>query len=245
MAASLVAPNLCELIGLEVCERLLGHAGSLDNLANLSDTALRLCGLDARSGEEGAHTTRGKSLQAGYLLEAPVFVRYFGNDEIRAHDLKAARKSLALLARRCVLAARVDLAGGTSDGSFGRKELDSVRGAFERLCAEGKVSAVDEQALPVPEVRQRGEPVKKRRGGFAEYKKWQRRQSEPVSVVEKALTRVRMGVSEEEQRDLLLQRSDIRVGLMEERERELQRAGRKKARNEVHDEYDDLLDITL
>ncbi|EPY37205.1 hypothetical protein STCU_00092 [Strigomonas culicis] len=67
---------------------------------------------------------------------------------------------------------------------------------------------------------------------------------EPVSVVQRALSHVRMGVSEEEQRRALLERRDIQVELMKETERDVARE--RKQRNERPvDEYDDLMNLAL
>lgn len=247
-------PNLVALLGSDLTAKLIAKAGNLVQLTRLSDAALRHVGsgelqaaalATSASPAVAAIASRARHLHAGYLVEATVFTDCFGTDDVvYTESTKSAAKALALLGRKAALVAKTDLAGGFPDGAFGEAERAKLVEAFARLRDEGKVSEVDTQALPVPEVRKRGEVVAKKRGGLKEHRK-REAQSEPVGVVERALSRVKMGVSEEEQREALLQRTDIRVELMKEQEKQREKEDRKRRREEPADEYDDLLHITL
>lgn len=209
-------------------------------LSRLSDAALRHLGAD-----KVGLTGRAHQLHGGYLVDAPVFVQCFGEDDITATDLTAARKGLSQLGKKCALVVKADVSGGSPDGRFGADERERLRLAFQRLLTEGKVSVVDTQALPVPEVHKRGEGPQRKRGGIKTFTKNEAKKEVP-SVVERAFSRVRMGVSEEEQREEHLQSNELRVAFIKEQEKLLQRETRKRPREEAMDaEYDDLLNIVL
>ncbi|RNF10138.1 uncharacterized protein Tco025E_06867 [Trypanosoma conorhini] len=230
-------PNLSALVGREVAARLVEQAGGLASLARLSGVALRHLGLDAAS-----QFQRSRHLHAGEIAAAPVFVEFFGADEVRADDMQAAKKAVAVLARKCSIAAKADLAGGPATGALGAAELEKVRRSFEVLLAEGKVNATDTQALPVPQVFVRGEEAKKKRGGRREFRKQQAQKDAP-SALERAVSHVKMGVSEEEQLQSLMQRSDVRTQLLKGVTKAPEQ--RKRPREADTEEYDDLLQIRL
>ncbi|CAJ1987760.1 snoRNA binding domain containing protein [Leishmania donovani] len=236
-------PNLDALLGVPLAAELVARAGGLLALCKLSDAALRMLGTEEF--QSIASSSRAKQLHAGLLLKAPLFTDAFGDEEaVDTTDLKAAQKGAAQLGRKCALVAKADLAGAFSDGSLGEAEKEKLNAAFTRLLAEGKVTAEDTQALAVPFVYVRGDAAKHRRGGVKERKK-RESQQESVSVVARATQRVRMGVSEEEQVQQLLQREDIRSEFAKERAQQLLKESRKRAREAVHDEYDDLQNISL
>ncbi|CCW71741.1 unnamed protein product [Phytomonas sp. Hart1] len=239
------APNLEKLVGTSICEKLLRKCGGLMGIVRLNDNSLRHLGLKEFDNEEDA--ARARQLMCGFLVDAPIFVKHFGDTEVRADCLKAARKALTLLSRKCVLTVKTDLSGGSPDGTMGAAELEKLEAAFERLLKEGKVSAVDTQALPVPEVHKRGEPPKQRRGGVKEYKK-RESQKDASGVLERAFSRIKMGVSEELQREERLQSAELRAAFLKEQEKQLERESRKRQRtnqNNSDDEYGDLFGITL
>ncbi|KEG13530.1 hypothetical protein DQ04_00951060 [Trypanosoma grayi] len=229
-------PNLCALVGRDVADKLVANAGGLVALARLSDAALRHLGLD-----ESVQFKRAKHLHAGHLAEAPIFTEFFGTDEVRADDLQAAQKALAVLARKCCIAAKADLASGAITGALGEAELEKLRRSFELLLAEGKVNAADTQALPVPHVFVRGEEAKKKRGGRKEFRK-QKAQKDVPSALERAVSHVKMGVSEEEQLQSLMQRSDVRAELLKGAAKAPEQRKRPRGGD---DEYDDLTQICL
>lgn len=234
-------PNLEQLVGTDLAHRLCAKAGGLPSLAKLNDNALRHLGYEDIIMTGPSHA---KQLHCGYLMEAPVFVESFGDGEIAADVLRGAQKALTLLGRKCALAAKTDLLGGSADGQMGASELERLKTAFARLKAEGKVSAVDTQALPVPEVQKRGEAPERRRGGIKDFKR-RERQLEVPGVLQKALSRVKMGISEEEQRAAHMESTDLRLAYLREQEKEMQREALKRPRQEVTDDYDDLLNIML
>ncbi|KAG5508867.1 hypothetical protein JKF63_05370 [Porcisia hertigi] len=239
----MTTPNLDVLLGAPLAAELVLRAGGLVALCKLSDTALRMLGTDDFQCIAGR--SRAKQLHAGLLLKAPLFSEVFGDEEeADTTDLKAAQKGVAQLGRKCALVAKADLSGACPDGSLGEMEREKLKAAFARLLAEGKVTAEDTQALPVPFVFVRGETGRHKRGGVKERKK-REAQQEPVSVVSKATQRVRMGVSEEEQVRQLLQREDIRSEFAKERAQQLLKESRKRGREAAHDEYDDLQSISL
>ncbi|EPY23686.1 hypothetical protein STCU_07554 [Strigomonas culicis] len=184
-------------------------------------------------------------LHAGYLLDTPVFKMYFHDEDgdVAQDQHKSARKALAQLARKCTVLAKADLSGAAADGALGLDEFQRLKESFSRLLTEAKVGAVDTQALPAPQAHRRGDAATKKRGGVKAFKR-REAMKEPVSVVQRALSHVRMGVSEEEQRRALLERRDIQVELMKETERDVARE--RKQRNERPvDEYDDLMNLAL
>ncbi|KAK7194992.1 putative snoRNA binding domain containing protein [Novymonas esmeraldas] len=236
-------PNLDALVGPTLAAELVSRAGGLLALSKLSDTALRMLGTEEF--HTGAASARARRLHAGLLVTAPLFADTFGSaDEADAADLKAAQKAAAQLGRKCALVAKADLAGAAPDGALGDSERVKLLAAFARLLAEGKVAAEDTQALAVPFVYVRGEVTKHKRGGVQERRK-REAQQEPTGVVERATQRVRLGVSEEVQLAQLLQREDIRSEFAKEREQQLLKESRKRARAAAHDEYDDLQNISL
>lgn len=239
----MTAPNLEALVGATVAAELLAKAGGLLSLSKLSDAALRFLGSEDFTSV--ASSSRAKQLHAGLLIKAPIFTDVFGaEEEADTANIKAAQKGAAQLGRKCAMVVKADLSGAAADGSLGEAEKGKLQAAFARLCAEGKVTAEDTQALSVPFVYVRGEVKKQKRGGLKEKKKREALQ-EPVGVVERAAQRVKMGVSEEEQVRQLLQSEDLRSRFAKEREAQLQKETRKRGREETHDEYDDLINIAL
>lgn len=238
------APNLEALVGAAVAGELVTKAGGLLALSKMSDAGVRLLG--SEDFKSVASSSRARQLHAGLLLRAPLFTEVFGDEEAEADatTLKAARKGAAQLGRKCALVAKADLSAAAPDGSLGEAEKEKLRAAFVRLCAEGKVTAEDTQALSVPFVFVRGEVNRQKRGGLKERKK-REAQTEQAGVVEKATQRVKMGVSEEEQVRQLLQSEDLRSRFAKEREAQLQKESRKRGREEAHDEYDDLMSLAL
>ncbi|CCW64626.1 unnamed protein product [Phytomonas sp. EM1] len=239
------APNLEKLVGTSICEKLLAKSGGLVGIAKLSDSALRHLGLEEFHNAEDA--ARARQLLGGFMVDAPIFVKHFSDTEVTADCLKGARKALALLSRKCVLAVKTDLSGGSPDGAMGAAELEKLEAAFERLLKEGKVGAVDTQALPVPEIHKRGEPPKRKRGGVREHKK-RESQKDVSGVIERAFSRIKMGISEEVQREERLQNAELRTTFMKEQEKQLEKESRKRPRanhSDSDDEYADLFGIAL
>ncbi|AAZ13243.1 Putative snoRNA binding domain containing protein, putative [Trypanosoma equiperdum] len=229
-------PNLCMLVGDAVVNKLMRKVGSVAALARLSDAALRHIGME----EDGA-SANGHHLRAGYLAEAPVFVEFFGDECVRADDLQAARKGIAVFARKCCLALKTDISGSSPDGAFGGAELEKLRHSFELLLTEGKVSSTDTQALPVPHVFVRGEEVKKKRGGWKELRKLQAKQEAP-NPLERAVSYVKMGVSEDQQLQSIIQRGDLQAQLLKSITKAVET---KKRPRDGDEEYDDLMQIRL
>lgn len=239
-------PNLEAFLGVEVSHELVRVAGGLPRLVQLAPGKLLHLGLTDTKRMDQAR--RMEQLRAGVLSLAPTFVDTFGEEgELPAHSVKGARKCLEILSRKCVLLARVDANGGRPDGSMGREEREKLGETCERLAREGLVNEVDTQALPVPVVVARGEgdpSQRKVRGGTKLYKR--RESQNEVGVLERATARVRMGVSEEQQREELLERADIRRAIQQQQEKLMEREGRKRQRTETApSEYDDLLELSL
>eukprot|EP00796_Vickermania_ingenoplastis_P007551 gene7552-5327_t len=220
-------PNLDAFLGNELCRELVGRAGGLSALAQLSGAAVLHIGLtDAGDLEQAA---RSRQLR------------------VAAVSLRGARRCLEIIGRKTVLLARADLGGaggGEDDGAMGKAERERLKEAAERLLREGKVQTTDAQALPAPEIFVRGaEDRQKQRGGMKLYKRRQK-QSEQ-SVLERETARVRMGESLEEQRGKLLARADVRAAMEREKNQLLEREGRKRQRATELSEYDDLLHLTI
>lgn len=237
------SPNLEAFCGKKIASLLIQEAGSLSFLARSSPPALQQLGLTNVSNPQlvGKH----KQLRTGLLSDTPTFVDVFGDDEIPSYLLKGARKCLAIIARKCLLLARVDDVGGSADGSLGRDERSKLYDTCQRLFKEGKVSTTDTQAIPVPEVYQKSseEERRKQRGGVKLYKRLEK--SKEIGVLERATSRIKMGVSEEQQRQELLERTDIYSNIQQEQEKQQKRLQMKRPRSTATSKFDDLLSISL
>lgn len=235
---SSTAPNLEAFLGLDLSRQLVQRVGGLSALSQLSGPALLRVGLSDT--ENIAEMSRMKQLRAGLLSHTPTFIDYFGEDEVPAHSLRGARKSLEIIGRKVSILARTDEGKARPDGSLGREEREKLNESCERLLKEGKVAVEDTQALAAPEAFTR-DARNNKRGGLKLHK---RRQND-VGVLERATARVRMGESEEEQREKLIERADIRAELMKEQEKLVLREGRKRQRQEPQSEYSDLMSLSL
>ncbi|EPY38697.1 hypothetical protein AGDE_02899 [Angomonas deanei] len=205
----------------------------------MSDKALKHLGSEDYE-PTSALKTLSTQLHCGYLIESDLFRQYFVNDDNELIDgqLHSAQKALSALARKALLAIKMD-ASGTVENTFGTDQYTSLKDEFARLLEKGKVDVNDTQALAAPQIQKRGER-KAKRGGKKEQQK--RHANDGSSLLERALSRVKMGVSEEEQREEILQRDDIRIQLRKEQEKTAQN-GRKRGRTEEVDEYNDLLSL--
>lgn len=237
------SPNLEAFFGKQLTNDLIHEAGNLSLLSQRSSSALLQLGItNANSSELVA---RYKQLRAGLLSGTPTFVDVFGEGEVPSYHLKGARKCLAIIARKCSLLARVDHVRGSTNGSLGRDERSKLYDACQRLFKEGKVSTTDTQAIPIPEVYKHATEAEKRkqRGGLKLHKRLE--SMKEVGVLERATSRVKMGISEEQQRQELLERTDIFSKIQQQQEKQSERLSRKHPRPITNSEYDDLLNIAL
>lgn len=237
------SPNLDAFLGKPLATTLIQEAGSLFVLSQNSVAGLLHLGITRGSTPE--IVSRHKQLRAGLLSDTPTLVDVFGEGEIPSYLLKGARKSLSIIARKCLLLARVDNVRGSIDGSLGREERSKLFDACQRLFKEGKVCTTDTQAIPIPEVFHRPTEAEKRkqRGGVKLFKRLENLKE--VGVLERATSRLKMGISEEQQRQELLERADIFNKIQREQEKQNERLHRKHQRSNTKSEYDDLLSLAL
>lgn len=242
------------LLGTDSAAAIVKAAGGLTALCALSPAAVLRLGIDQlRSPESVARAT---VLRAGIVAHTPLFEDAFGDSDddsvLQSRTAKAARKALGVVARKIVLIARVDAGDPKNSGDIGREEREKLRVAFQRLSVEGRVQVEDTTALPQPQVHMPGEEKDHKRGGLKLYQQRLKAKQAAGSVLERAVSRVKMGVSEEAQQEELLQRSDVRLQLLEEQQRMVAREGlaRKRRRagdgaGEALEEYDDLAQLRL
>lgn len=177
---SSLAPNVSEIVGTQIATKILGIAGGLHSLSQIPHSNIYLLGASKEAGT--GFSTASHSVDrrhTGFIYQSPI-----AQSARPEHRMKAQRKVGAKVA----LATRVDVAGGSPDGSFGRQMLDKLESELERLAAPPPKKVT--KALPRPD-----EAKKKRRGG-----KRARKAKEAYASTElsKLQNRVRFGEAEEE-----------------------------------------------
>lgn len=136
----LEAPNLFEIVEPRTVVELLAWCGGLRELASANPSNLPSI---------GRPKSRRGGLAEGVLGRDPLLMSLPSDTRLRATKLVAAK---------VVLAARMDLAGSSPNGSQGRKWKRNIENRLDRLLAPPP--SVRERALAIPE-----ESNSKRRGG--------------------------------------------------------------------------------
>ncbi|GAO46032.1 Nop domain-containing protein [Saitoella complicata NRRL Y-17804] len=174
---SFFAPNLAALLGASTAANLISQTGGLSGLAKIPACNIPSLGGTKARGLGLASNVRER--QQGFLYHSPV---------IQSCPLDVRKQAQRIMSAKLLLAARVDLARSSPDGSMGQTILQQVQEKLEKL-AEPPTSK-GPKALPAPD-----DPVRKKRGG-----KRIRKAKEAFAVTElrKLQNRVQFGGEEVE-----------------------------------------------
>ncbi|KAM0791218.1 hypothetical protein ACM66B_005699 [Microbotryomycetes sp. NB124-2] len=177
---SLLAPNLSAILGTQTATKVLGIAGGLQGLTRIPHANVYLLGANKRASTGFSTASHSVDrLHTGFIYQCPLV-----QSTRREDRMKAQRKVGAKVA----LAARVDAAGSSADGSFGEEMVEKLEREFERLArpAPKKVT----KALPRPD-----EKKKAHRGGKRARKA---KEAYAMTELQKQQNRMAFGQAEEE-----------------------------------------------
>lgn len=153
--ASLVAPNLCSLIGPEVTSLLLSHSGGVLELSQAPSCNLASIGKNRHLSHE-LHTNLAGVRQEGYIYRSSL---------VQEQPLESRKQMLRMVCAKVALGARVD-AGHPQDDQLGRHWKDELLEKIQKI-REPPPGTSTTKPLPIPE----DQPKKKRAGRkFKKYK---------------------------------------------------------------------------
>lgn len=153
--SSLVAPNLCALVGPEITSLLLSHVGGIFELSQVPSCNLPSIGKNKYLSHE-SHTNLSGVRQEGYVYRSEL---------VQHQPVEFRKQMLRMVCAKIALAARVD-AGRPQDDTLGRHWKNEVLQKIQKL-QEPPPGISTVKPLPVPE----DQPKKKRAGRkFRKYK---------------------------------------------------------------------------
>lgn len=172
-----MCPNLAKLVGSVTASQLLVATGSLRQLA--ATPACNLASLGAREySDTDDNTAKGAVRQTGYLFHC---------DLVRFLPLEVVKQAMRIVSGKVVLAARIDLARTSPDGSVGASYRQELHEKIDKLLTPPENRG--DKALPVP-VDQK----LKKRGGRRFRKMKERFQ---MSELRRAQNRMQFGKAED------------------------------------------------
>lgn len=174
---NIFAPNLTAMVGSLTAAQLLNAAGGLTGLSKTPSCNISAWG--SKKQQSGALATNVTIRQQGFLYHSPI---------IRGVSSDMKKQALRIVSAKVVLAARVDCAHSSPDGSTGE---DFKQHCLERLDKlQEKPLNKGQRALPVPDDK----PSRKRGGRRA------RKAKEAVAMTDlrKAQNRMAFGREEKE-----------------------------------------------
>lgn len=174
---NIFAPNLTAMVGSLTAAQMLNAAGGLTGLSKTP--ACNISAWGSKKQQSGALATNVTIRQQGFLYHSPI---------IRAVPSDMKKQALRIVSAKVVLAARVDCAHSSPDGSTGE---DFKQNCLERLDKlQEKPLNKGQRALPVPDDK----PSRKRGGRRA------RKAKEAVAMTDlrKAQNRMAFGKEEKE-----------------------------------------------
>ncbi|ORY81745.1 Nop domain-containing protein [Leucosporidium creatinivorum] len=177
---SLLAPNISAIVGTQTATKILGIAGGLQGLSRIPHSNIYVLGAVKRANTGFSTASHSVDRQhTGFIYQCPLVQRTRQEDR-----MKAQRK----IGAKVALAARVDIAGSSPDGSFGEEMMEKLEREMERLARPAPSKVI--KALPRPD-----EEKKARRGG-----KRARKAKEAYAMTElrKLQNRMVFGEAEEE-----------------------------------------------
>lgn len=136
------APNLLEIVRLPTAVQLVAYRGGLAELASTPSANLVSLGAPKAS-------ITGSAVRQGFVYNDPI---------IRGVPLHHKRQAVRMVSAKIVLAARMDLARSSTDGTQGRIWRGQIMDRLEKL-SQAPASAQD-RAISIPEDK----PSKKRGG---------------------------------------------------------------------------------
>ncbi|KAG5368239.1 Pre-mRNA-processing factor 31 [Yarrowia sp. C11] len=160
---NLVAPNTAILIGAHCAAQILGFVGGLNGLAKTPSCNIPSLGAKR---ETAVGFGQAQRLQ-GYL---------YYSDVVQESPADIRKQAMRMLSAKLVLAARLDASRASTDGSFGSKMREEIRGKVQKLAEPPETKGV--KALPVPIDK----PSKKRGGKRIRKFKEQFKQSEMAAA---------------------------------------------------------------
>lgn len=171
---SMYAPNLSEIVGSHCAAQLLSGSGGLKGLSMQPS-----CNVGSMGAKKSISIGFGQGglRQEGYLYYSEIIQSVF--PELR-------KNAIRIVSGKLVLAARTDFAGGSRDGSLGRKWKKEILEKLEKLNEPPENQQI--KALPVPVDK----PAKKRAG--RKYRKMKQRFE--LSELRKAQNRMEFGKKE-------------------------------------------------
>lgn len=171
------APNLTAMVGSLTAAQLLNAAGGLTGLSKTPSCNIGAWG--SKKQQSGALATNIGIRQQGFLFHSPIVKSV-------SSDLK--KQALRIVAAKVVLAARVDCAHSSPDGSTGEDFKQNCLERIDKL--QEKPLNKGQRALPVPDDK----PSRKRGGRRA------RKAKEAVAMTDlrKAQNRMAFGKEEKE-----------------------------------------------
>ncbi|ROV97658.1 hypothetical protein VSDG_04585 [Cytospora chrysosperma] len=174
---NIFAPNLTALVGSLTAAQMLNAAGGLTGLAKTPSCNISAWG--SKKQQSGALATNVTIRQQGFLYHSPI---------IRSVPSDMKKQALRIVSAKAVLAARVDCAHSSPDGSTGEEFKQNCLERLDKL--QEKPLSKGQRALPVPDDK----PSRKRGGRRA------RKAKEATSMTElrKAQNRMAFGKEEKE-----------------------------------------------
>lgn len=154
---SLIAPNMCFLVGSEVTAQLLAHAGGVLEFSRIPSCNIASIGKNKHLSHE-LHTLESGVRQEGYL---------FNTELIQDFPIAIHRQMLRILCAKVTLAARVDAGqrSGDKNAILAQKWKAELLEKAKKLSEAPSIA--ETKALPIPE----DQPKKKRAGRkFRKYK---------------------------------------------------------------------------
>ncbi|PXF49913.1 U4/U6 small nuclear ribonucleoprotein Prp31-like [Gracilariopsis chorda] len=172
-----LAPNLVAITGGAVAAKLIGYAGGLRELAQMPGSNVKLLGKQRKS-LQGTSTATTR-IHEGTIHTCPLVTSLPKQYRSKAGDVTACK---------AVLAARVDLGGGSHDGSVGQAFRENLEAKFDKWMEPPPARTL--KPLPIP-----GDEAKKRhRGG-----KRARKEKERLGITEMRRLANRVAFGEQEQ----------------------------------------------
>ena len=154
---SLIAPNMCLLVGSEIVAQLIAHAGGVLEFSRIPSCNIASIGKNKHLSHE-LHTLESGVRQEGYL---------FTSDLIQKFPVAIHKQMLRMLCAKVSLAARVDAGqkNGDRNTDLAQKWKTELSKKARKLSEAPTIA--ETKALPIPE----DQPKKKRAGRkFRKYK---------------------------------------------------------------------------
>ncbi|TIB14477.1 hypothetical protein E3P92_01910, partial [Wallemia ichthyophaga] len=145
---NILSPNVSAIVGTTTAAKLIGVAGGLQALAKMPSCNVYLLG--AMKKTPTGQSTATMNRHTGFI---------FQSDLVQSCEPEHKLKAQRTVSGKVVLAARVDLEGGSKEGNYGDMLRTKLEKHFEKMAEPPPLKVT--KALPVPSE----DGKKKRRGG--------------------------------------------------------------------------------